>query len=461
MTIPLWRGDELAALFDQADYSTDVDGVSIDTRTLNPGDLFIALSGDPGPRFGGGDASARDGHDFIAQAIDAGAAAVMVHKDIEVDVPMIRVGDTLDGLWQLGAAARTRFQGKVIALTGSSGKTTLRSWFEHVLKQVGSCHASTGSLNNHWGVPLSLSRMPADRDYGVLEVGTNSPGEIKPLSELVWPDVSMLLNVLPAHIGNFENMDALTEEKLSIAAGLHEGGRMVLPERLKSRSHWPATVTFGSDGADVSATAEADTTGTHLSINVLGRTHRAFMPFHGPERIESATALIAALDTLGADLEAALPALTGLPLPEGRGNLHEIGGVVVVDDSYNANPGSMTMSLNSFATLRASRKFAFLGEMLELGDDGDRYHREVARDTAGLFHIFSFGEGFEGCEFASPERHYHSVAEFDLQSFVAELQPGDAILVKGSNKVFWLNAFVKHLREALENRQSSSSRSSS
>lgn len=451
MTNPLWRGDELAALFDLTDFSTDVTGVSIDTRTLRPGDLFIALSGDPGPRFGGGDANARDGHDFITQAINAGAAAVMVHRKIESDVPAIMVPDTLDGLWQLGAAARKRFQGRVVALTGSSGKTTLRSWFEHVLQQVGSCHASTGSLNNHWGVPLSLSRMPADREYAVLEVGTNHPGEIAPLSELVWPDVSMLLNVLPAHIGNFENMDALTEEKLSIAAGLHDEGKMVLPERLKSRSHWPQTVTFGAPDADVFALTDSDATGTHLNLKLSGRQFEGFIPFHGPERVESTLALVAALDALGADLEPALAVLKNLPLPEGRGNLHDIAGIVVVDDSYNANPGSMMMSLNSFSMLRASRKFAFLGEMLELGEDAERYHQEVARDADGLDQIFSFGDGFEQCEFASPVRHYNSVASFDMDAFVEQLNAGDAILVKGSNKVFWLQAFVRRLLEKIQN----------
>jgi len=439
MTTPLWRSTELANLFDQ-EFEADITGVSIDTRTLQPGDLFIAL------------ADVRDGHDFVEQAVSAGAAAVMVHRDVEDAVPQLRVADTLEGLWQLGRGARQRFEGRVVALTGSSGKTTLRSWFEHVLAGAGSCHASTGSLNNHWGVPLSLARMPRDSDYAVLEVGTNHPGEIAPLSGLVSPHVSLLLNVLPAHIGNFDGLDALTEEKLSIAAGLSEGGTFVVPRALQERSHWPDMICFGEAGADVTAEIHPRNLGTNLDLNVLGQSFEAFLPFHGRERVESTLALVAVLNALGVDLGRVLPRLADLPLPEGRGNLHQEAGVVVVDDSYNANPGSMSMSLRSFAHLQAGRKFALLGEMLELGDDAGRYHQEIARETVGLEQLFSFGEGFEACEFKSPRTHYAAVADFPLAEFVAGLKEGDAVLVKGSNRVFWVHGFVRELISALESR---------
>ncbi len=450
MKTPLWHGAELASLFEQESFAADVTGISIDTRTLQPGDLFVALSGDPGPRFGGGEPNARDGHDFVAQAIAAGAAGVMVHRDMNLEVPVLRVSDTLDGLWQLGQCARLRFQGRVVALTGSSGKTTLRSWFEHVLRNAGSCHASTGSLNNHWGVPLSLARMPYDRDYAVLEVGTNHPGEIAPLSELVSPDVSVLLNVLPAHIGNFENLDALTEEKLSIASGLNDDGLLVLPQSLKSRSPWPRTLTFGDADADVWAEAEAKGAGTSLQINVNGERFNASLPFLGKERVQSALALVAALRALAVDLGQVLPALLDLPLPIGRGNVTEKAGVVIVDDSYNANPGSMAMSLHSFAMLKARRKIAFLGEMLELGAETERYHQDMAAQASGLDQVYSFGQGFSGCHFASPSVHHSNVSEFPLESFVAELREGDAVLVKGSNKVFWQRDFVQKLIGSLE-----------
>ncbi len=440
MTKPLWRGSELATLFNQNDFSTDISGISIDTRTLQPGDLFIALS------------DVRDGHDFVQQAAKAGAAAVMVHRDVDVDVPQLRVEDTLDGLWQLGRGARKRFQGKVVALTGSSGKTTLRNWFEHVLAGIGSCHASIGSLNNHWGVPLSLARMPEHSEFAILEVGTNHPGEIAPLSQLVSPHVSVLLNVLPAHIGNFSGIDALTEEKLSIASGLGHGGKFVVPDRLKQRAPWSDCVTFGADDADIRTESQAENTGTRLKVNVEGEDYDAFLPFHGNERVESASALIAALVALDVDITRALPRFSDLPLPAGRGNLHLVTDMVIVDDSYNANPGSMGMSLRSFSHQQAKRKFAFLGEMLELGDEADRYHQEMADEVSGIDQVFSFGEGFTSSSFAAPREHYATVEDFPLEKFVADLQEGDAILVKGSNKVFWLKNFVARLISELERR---------
>lgn len=439
MTTPLWRSDELASLFDQ-EFEADITGVSIDTRTLQPGDLFIAL------------ADVRDGHDFVEQAVSAGAAAVMVHRDVDAAVPQLRVADTLEGLWQLGRGARQRFEGRVVALTGSSGKTTLRSWFEHVLAGAGSCHASTGSLNNHWGVPLSLARMPHDADYAVLEVGTNHPGEIAPLSQLVSPHVSLLLNVLPAHIGNFDGLDALAEEKLSIAAGLSEGGKFVVPLALQERSHWEDMISFAESGADVTAQVHPENLGTELHLDVLGESMKAFLPFHGRERVESTLALVAVLKALDVDLELVLGRLADLPLPEGRGNLHQVAGVVVVDDSYNANPGSMSMSLRSFMHQKADRKFALLGEMLELGEDAVRYHQEIARETRGLDQVFSFGQGFAACEFEAPESHYANVADFPLEDFVQDLKEGDAVLIKGSNRVFWTQGFVRDLIRALENR---------
>lgn len=447
MTTPLWRGSALATLFKQNDFSTDITGISIDTRTLQPGDLFIALS------------DIRDGHDFVKQAVEAGAAAVMVHRDVEVEVPQLRVQDTLDGLWQLGRGARKRFKGKVVALTGSSGKTTLRHWFEHILAGIGPCHASVGSLNNHWGVPLSLARMPQHAEFAILEVGTNHPGEITPLSHLVAPHVSILLNVLPAHIGNFSGIDALTKEKLSIADGLNDGGKFVVPFHLKDQTPWSDCLTFGADGANVTTETWAANSGTQLKVSLNDQDYDGFLPFHGSERVESASALVAALAALDVDLSRALPRLSDLPLPAGRGNLHLIKGVVIVDDSYNANPGSMGMSLRSFSRQQAKRKFAFLGEMLELGDDAGRYHQEMADEASGIDQVFSFGDGFSTSSFVSPREHFAAVEDFPIEHFAAGLQEGDAILIKGSNKVFWLKDFVGRLISETERHSSSSSES--
>jgi len=193
-----------------------LNGVSIDSRSVQAGDLFIALKGDPGPRFGGGDrADARDGNAFVSQAVTAGASAIMVSQKTDEKVLQIRLDQTLDGLWQPGAAARSRTSARCIASTGSSGKTTLRHWLETICSAFDETHTTNGSLNNHWGVPLSQARIPRETRLGVFEVATNHPGEIAPLSRMVDPDISVLLNVLPAHIGNCGAIAALTQEKRS------------------------------------------------------------------------------------------------------------------------------------------------------------------------------------------------------------------------------------------------------
>ena len=206
MSEPLWRWPALCeALGVPSVEGPDVGGISIDSRTTQPGDLFIALTGDPGPRFNASQRSDRDGHDFIKAALAAGAVGVLAHDGGEHGCPALQVEDTLDGLWDLGRAARARLTCPVVAITGSSGKTTSKTFLAAALDAF----ATAGSLNNHLGVPLSLARTPVDAGSAVFEIGTNHPGEIGPLSELVSPTVSVLLNVHRAHTENFPSRDAL------------------------------------------------------------------------------------------------------------------------------------------------------------------------------------------------------------------------------------------------------------
>lgn len=448
----LWSAAELEALFGVAGLEQDITGVSIDSRTLQAGDLFIALSGDPGPRFGGGRGNALDGHDYVRQAAANGAAAVMVHKAVDADLPQIRVPDTLDGLWQLGAAARARTTAKTVAVTGSSGKTTLRAWLESMLSGAGKTHASVGSLNNHWGVPLSLARMPADTAFGIFEVGTSGAGEIGPLSRLVSPHVSVLLNVLPAHIGNFADMAALTNEKLAIAEGLVAGGVQVLPVSLAPGLTGFPCLTFGVEpGADISAQASDAGDPGILQLSLPGGQFDCRPPFTGRERIESLLAAIAVMHAFNIDISKALARVESLDLPQGRGNVNRVGDIVILDDSYNANPVSMKMAI---AALRAQpaggRRIALLGEMRELGDIAPASHAEVSEAAAGLDLVIAFGDGFAAEASARHWPYYPSVSDFDLRAFAASLVPGDAVLVKGANKVFWVNHFVNDLLEALD-----------
>ena len=447
----LWSGTELGAAFGQTDISAGVNGISIDSRTTAPGDLFVALSGNPGPRFGGGDEKPRDGHDFIEMAVNAGASVVMAHREVTCAVPVLRVDDTLDGLWQLGGCARNRTYAKVAGITGSSGKTTIRAWLESILSPITSCHASEGSLNNHWGVPLSLARMPVDSDVGLFEIGTNHPGEIEPLSRLVEPNVALVLNVLPAHIGNFSGLDELKVEKLSISHGLRSGGTLVVPVELASHSNHPKIITFGDRG-DVSAKGRSAGSGMTVRIDVAGTEVECEVPFVGAERVESISALFAVLFALGFDPKQTVEHISALELPSGRGNLLEVAGITIIDDSYNANPVSMKMSLAHLSSMKKHhRRIALLGEMLELGAATEAAHQEMGRHLEGVDQVYTFGLGFSESSFLR-QGHFRSVDEFDFENFVDRLEPGDSVLVKGSNKIFWKHSFVERLSGLIDHR---------
>ena len=477
----LWTWEQLCQVFAPAQQSASdkklsITGISIDSRATQPGDLFIALSSNPGPRFGGTRVTpkdARDGHAFLEDAINAGAKAVLVDREVQSAVPMLRVSDTLEGLWQLAQAARARNQGRIVALTGSSGKTTLRFWLEAILTRVFTpsattrVHASRESLNNHWGVPLSLCRMPAQADYSLFEIGTNHPGEVQPLAELVSPDLALVLNILPAHIGNFADMQALEEEKLSITAGLKPGGTLIVPWELGPAWHQKISqegyqlLSFGTDPrADVQGVISAQQT-THLDTGaviqarVMGQALELEIPEAGRHRLESVLAILAVLAVLGIDLSKALTAFRLLELPSGRGKHIQLGAITLIDDSYNANPVSMKRALDALATTPGQgRKIALLGEMLELGETGAAAHRDIGKHCAAMDRVLSFGEGFQELALSNAHQaHYSSVQDFDLNTFIAELQPGDQILVKGSNQVFWKNNFVGALRAALAARQ--------
>ncbi len=446
----LWSTQELATLGQLVpkEASADITGVCIDSRQIESGDLFIALSGDPGPRFHGGVSHPRDGHAFIQGAIDGGASAVLLARPpADISVPYIQVSDTLDGLWDMAGLARSRCDGALVAITGSAGKTTAKSWLSECLHAQGKIHSSMGSLNNHWGVPLSLSRMPANTDVAVIEIGTNHPGEISPLSELAHPTVALLLNVLPAHIGNFESLQALTEEKLSIAAGLSAEGRFVLPTTLASGSEREVTFGFEAD-ADVRGEYRVQAGIYHVAAKVLNETYTYELKEGGEHRVLTSLAVLATVHCLGYSVAAAVDHLARLGSPTGRGNTLESQGITLIDDSYNANPVSMIYAIKGLAQ-QTGRRIALLGEILELGDHSDRYHAEVASHFDQLDRVITFGAGFARCP---GQEHFDSSAEMNLETFVDTLQEGDQVLIKGSNKVFWQRGFVNKLLAAIEAR---------
>jgi UDP-N-acetylmuramoyl-tripeptide--D-alanyl-D-alanine ligase len=451
----LWHWSELLSALElqTPDRGPDIHGVSIDSRSLQNGDLFIALAGDPGSAFNISPGNARDGHDFLEQAINAGASGLLISRTMATQVPALCVGDTLDGLWRIGQAARARMSGQVVAVTGSAGKTTARHWLEHALSSQGVTHASVGSLNNHWGVPLSLARMDRSTEYGVFEIGMNHAGEIAPLSRLVSPSVAVIVSVLPAHIGNMGSIEAIRDEKLSIQAGLNEDGTLVLPDDLahlcRDQLKGRRIMTFGfKDTADIRIEQSA----TATSIVVQGQRYPFQFSVPGTHRLSTALAVVAAVHAIGADVAAAIDTLCTLEVPDGRGNHETIRGVVVIDDSYNANPVSMRMAVQALGTYDTGRRIAFLGEMLELGEQGAGLHKMVAEQSADADIIYTFGDGFRdlaSCFEGRHGGHFDVPSKFDLTAFCADLRPGDVVLVKGANKVFWADHFVSKLKNRL------------
>jgi UDP-N-acetylmuramoyl-tripeptide--D-alanyl-D-alanine ligase len=435
----------------------NVYGVSIDTRTLQPGDLFVALHGDPGPRFNTDSRTDRDGHDFVVDAEHRGAVGALTHRSVESTLPQLRVADTLDGLWALGRGARRRFERNAFAITGSSGKTTVRSFLAAALE----CPQTVGSLNNFWGVPLSLARTPASTPAIVVEIGTNHPGEIEPLARLVEPTVAMVLNVRPAHLQYFQSIDALRREKLSIFNGIVHGGVAVRPDDLAPEPlpNRVRSVTFGrSPDADVSLREYASDTRI-AAYRIGGRSYRARVPGGGEHRALSLAAVLACLHAAQLPLDSALE-LSDAIVPTGRGSRDLINGVEVIDDSYNANPTSMGAALQGLASEPARRTIAILGEMLELGDESDAYHRGLADACRQIGRVACVGSGgIEPLwEALKPRQRWfraQRAADIVIADVAAELQPGDVVLIKGSNRVFWKHDFAKRLREALAARDGS------
>ncbi|MBT3428400.1 MAG: UDP-N-acetylmuramoyl-tripeptide--D-alanyl-D-alanine ligase [Gammaproteobacteria bacterium] len=430
----------------------EMTGVSIDSRTLQQGDLFVPISEKlPAPynQIQG----ARNGHDFMASALDRGASAGLVSRSVSTDLPLIEVDDTFQALWRLGQYARNRLatDSSVVAVTGSSGKTTLRAWLEAVFSDQFPTHASVNSYNNHLGVPLSLARMPANTAKAIFEVGCNHPGEIKPLANLVRPDIAVVLNVLPVHIGHFRSIDELRREKLSIADGLETGGVLVLHEDLPAPAN-VKVISFGlSDRAEVQIVSidEFSSERSRLKINVLGQQVLVDLPVSGRHWALTTAACLAVLSQAGGNLDQAAQTLSGILIPQGRGDKQIVNGVSIIDESYNANPASMLQAITNLKRQDSGRQFAILGEMLELGEQSSQDHDNVLMACQGIDRLITVGDHFSAGQGKVGQDHYQSAQDIDIASVVEWLRPGDTLLVKGSNAVFWGNEFVTKIRTAL------------
>ncbi|HTV46755.1 MAG TPA: UDP-N-acetylmuramoyl-tripeptide--D-alanyl-D-alanine ligase [Stellaceae bacterium] len=421
--------------------------VSIDTRSLVPGDLFVALRG---PN--------HDGHDFVAAAFAGGAAAAIVDHPVAgtpAGAPLIEVGDTLDGLVALGAFARARSRARIIAVTGSVGKTGTKEALRLALGTSGATFASAGSLNNHWGVPLSLARLPPAAAYGVFELGMNHPGEIARLVRQVRPHVAVITTVEPVHLGHFDSVEAIATAKAEIFLGLEPGGIAVLN---RDNPHYPslagaaahagaaAVIAFGSvPPADPrlldwrpcpgGSVVEAEFRGSRLSfrLGIPGR-HWAI----------NALAVLAAAAASGADPRVAATALQHFTAMPGRGRRHDLawhgGRLTLIDESYNASPAAMDAALRVLGDTppgRFGRRVAVLGDMLELGDAAPCLHRALAGPiaAAGVDRVFLVGSAIAALDEALPAALKGGLwpsADQAIPALVSFLEPGDVVTVKGS-----------------------------
>ncbi|WP_203073814.1 UDP-N-acetylmuramoyl-tripeptide--D-alanyl-D-alanine ligase [Falsiroseomonas ponticola] len=415
-----------------------ITGVSIDSRSAGPGDLFIALR------------DARDGHDFVADALGRGAAAAMVDRDpagVPPGAALLRVGDTLAGLTALGDAGRRRATGRFAGVTGSVGKTTTKEMLRAALSVQGPTHAAVASYNNHWGVPLTLARMPAGSAFGIIEIGMNHPGEIAPLARLARPHVTAITAIEAAHIGHMGSLEAIAREKGSIMEGLLPGGIAVLPAEspflplLRDLAQGAAVMTFGA-GGDARATGmEPDAEGTTITADIAGRVLRFRLGTPGLHMARNAIAALAVVQALGADVAAAAAALADFRALAGRGDRQRIrtpdgGSATLLDEAYNGQPPSMRAALALLKLLPARRRVAVLGQMGELGDFAVAEHAALGphiAESADL--VFACGPLMQHALAAIPAALQGGWAPTsrDLVPLVLDaLRDGDAILVKGS-----------------------------
>ena len=422
-------------------------GVSIDTRSLKPGEIFVALR------------DARDGHEFLTSAFEAGAAAALVARapeDAPEGAPLLVVGDTLQGLRDLAVAARMRNFGKRIAVTGSAGKTSTKEILRAILAPAGEVHAADKSFNNHWGVPLTLSRLPMHAAFGVFEIGMNHPGEITPLAGLVRPHVAIVTTVAAAHLEFFKSVEEIAEAKAEIFTGLAPGGVAVLPidnphfELLKARAEKAGAASFVSfgetDGADFQLLGyQADGDGAQLRVKIKGETQEIAVGIPGRHQALNMLAALAAADAAGAALEPAISALAGLSPAEGRGAraiIHVEGGeATLIDESYNANPASMAAAIGLLGAApvpEGGQRIAVLGEMLELGDDAPALHAGLADAliAARVDRVYAAGELMRHLWdiLPPPMRGLYAGSAVGLVGAVEDtVAPGDVVMVKGSN----------------------------
>ncbi len=452
----LWTASDAAhATGGEARGDWQATGVSIDTRTIQAGDLFVALK------------DIRDGHEFVAQALAKGACAAMVShipEGVSAEAPLLIVDDVLPALEALGAAARDRTSAQVVAVTGSVGKTSTKEMLRDVLSGQGRTHAAEASYNNHWGVPLTLARMPQDTEFAVIEIGMNHPGEIAPLSKMARPHVGVITTVAAAHLEAFENIAGIAHEKAAIFEGLEPGGTAIVNGDVETAS---ILVEAGRQAADrvICFGGEAGNDYQLISIT-LGDEVTVAQAMAGDQKLlfklsaagrhfaHNALAVLACVEVMGGDMALACADLGRWQPPGGRGTREVVQldpgddrlTIDLIDDAFNANPTSMAASLEVLAAstpvegigrIAKGRRIAILGDMLELGPDEAILHAGMADlpSIQGVTLVHCVGPRMKGLWQALPDVQrgkWVATAEELAQEVPRLVDAGDVVLVKGS-----------------------------
>ncbi len=451
---PLWTSDEIQ----QATKGTvlspfSANNVLIDSREVRGGELFVALKG---PNF--------DGHDYVIQALERGAAGALVdhvpeslkeanENETSKTLPLVVVPDALQALNDLAKAARTRSSAKVIGVTGSFGKTSVKEALRHVLEKQGATLATERSFNNHWGLPLTLSRLHSDHQYAVIEMGMNNPGEISSYSNLAQPHIALITNTGNAHIGKMGSVENIAKAKAEIFEGLVKGGIAVLwseddafeAHKAQVLSQGLSVLSFGEatkeSQADFQVSFDVKTTG--LEVRVSNGNERTYvsLPIFSTPWARNCAAISACLQALGLGWAALLGTLTSFSFPQGRGNiLTSHNSLTLLDESYNAAPTTMDYALKTLLNMEEAtgrRAIAILGDMLELGEESASYHKDIAK-TSGLLHIakiYCCGSEMEHLYTALPDSQkggWSKNPQDLIKEVLIKAMPGDIYLVKGS-----------------------------
>jgi len=409
-----------------------VTGCVIDTRKIQAGDLFIALKGER-----------VDGHDFIAQAREAGAAAALVSEIQDDDLPQLRVADVKKAFAQIAHAWQQQCKAKIVAITGSNGKTSVKEMVSAMLRQIGSVTATQGNLNNELGVPLTLSRLNHDDDFAVIEMGTNHHGEIAELVKIAVPDVAMINNIAAAHLEGFGSLEGVAKEKGAIYAGMATDGVAVVNADMPYQRLWQPligdskTISFSLESeADIKADyVQLDPASSHFLVNIDDVSHHFNLPLPGMHNVNNALASIAVAVALNIPVDAMVKGLSSMQaVPHRLQVRHGIHDSRIIDDTYNANPGSYLQALNTLAAFQGEH-WLVLGDFGELGIDNDSIHQHMGQQAheAGVSRLMTVGNSSKiaAQSFGDGAVHYEDIGVLQ-QTLQQELSKDVTCLIKGS-----------------------------